>query len=131
MPRVLHTFFASAAFSSVAAGFYEFEFRVTYDVNATSTGAGFTVRTVGGSNSYQAIVTDYLALITDASSIPGGFSADLTVASSRVTSGNTAIVRGVVNVTSTTDIRLQYRTETATTTSVTVTNVIGYLFKKS
>lgn len=122
---------SSAAFSSVAAGFYEFEFRVTYDVNATSTGAGFTARTVGGSNSYQAIVTDYLALTTDASSIPGGFSTDLTVASSRVTSGNTAIVRGVVNVTSTTDIRLQYRTETATTTSVTVTNVIGYLFKKS
>lgn len=122
---------SSAAFSSVAPGFYEFEFRITYDVNATTTGAGFTVRSVGGSIPYNAIVTDYLTQGTDASSIPGGFSTDLTVVSSRITSGNTAILRGVANVASTTDIRLQYRTEIATTTSVTVTNVIGYLFKKS
>jgi hypothetical protein len=114
------------------AGMYEFEYRVTYNANATTTGAGFTARnTVGGTVDYSAVEVGVDALAADRSTFRGGFGADLVAASSRLTSGNSAIVRGraVFNAAST--IRLQFRTEIATTTTITVTDVIGFIRRVS
>ena len=83
---------SSASFLSVQPGFYEIQFRVTHDVNATTTGVGFTLRSSGGSIPYNAVVTNYSSGLGDASSIPGGFSTNAVVTSSRQTTGITAII---------------------------------------
>jgi hypothetical protein len=114
------------------AGMYEFEYRVTYNANATTTGAGFTARqTVPGSADYSAIEAGVDALTADRSSFRGGFQVDFAAASSRATTANSGIIRGraVFNAAST--IRLQFRTEIATTTTITVTDVIGFIRRVS
>jgi len=110
------------------AGMYEFEYRVTYNANATTTGAGFTARnTVGGTADYTAIETGVDAGSGDRSTFRGGFSTDLVAASSRATTANAAIVRGRVIFNAASAVRLQFRTEIVTTTTITVTNVIGFI----
>jgi hypothetical protein len=110
------------------AGMYEFEYRVTYNANATTTGAGFTARnTVGGTADYSAIETGVDAGSGDRSTFRGGFALDVVAASSRATTGNQAIIRGRVIFNAASAIRLQFRTETVTTTTITVTNVIGFI----
>jgi hypothetical protein len=110
------------------AGMYEFEYRVTYNANAVGTGAGFTARnTVGGTADYAAIETGVDAGAGDRSTFRGGFSLDVVSSTSRVTTGNQAIVRGRVIFNAASAIRLQFRTETVTTTTITVTDVIGFI----
>jgi hypothetical protein len=114
------------------AGMYEFEYRVTYNANATTTGAGFTLRnTVGGTVDYSAIETGVDTLAADRSTFRGGFQFDFAAASSRVTSGNVAIIRGRAVFNAASAIRLQFRTEIATTTTITVTDVIGFIRRVS
>jgi hypothetical protein len=110
------------------AGMYEFEYRVTYNANAVGTGAGFTARnTVGGTADYSAIETGVDAGAGDRSTFRGGFALDVVSSTSRVTTGNQAIVRGRVVFNAASAIRLQFRTETVTTTTITVTDVIGFI----
>jgi hypothetical protein len=110
------------------AGMYEFEYRITYNANAVGTGAGFTARnTVGGTADYSAIETGVDAGSGDRSTFRGGFALDVVSSTSRVTTGNQAIVRGRVIFNAASAIRLQFRTETVTTTTITVTDVIGFI----
>jgi hypothetical protein len=110
------------------AGMYEFEYRVTYNANAVGTGSGFTARnTVGGTADYAAIETGVDAGTGDRSTFRGGFALDIVSSTSRVTTGNGAIVRGRVIFNAASAIRLQFRTETVTTTTITVTDVIGFI----
>jgi hypothetical protein len=110
------------------AGMYEFEYRVVYNANATTTGAGFTIRnTVGGTVDYSAIEMGADTLAADRSTFRGGFQFDFAAASSRATTGNAAIVRGRAVFNAASAIRLQFRTEIATTTTITVTDVIGFI----
>lgn len=110
------------------AGMYEFEYRITYNANATTTGAGFAARnTVGGTVDYASIEVGLDTLSGDRSTFRGGFVADLFAASSRATTGNAAIVRGRVVFNAASAVRLQFRTEIATTTTITVTDVIGFI----
>ena len=114
------------------AGMYEFEYRVTYNANAVGTGSGFTARnTVGGTADYAAIETGVDAGTGDRSTFRGGFALDIVSATSRVTTGNQAIVRGRVIFNAASAIRLQFRTETVTTTTITVTDVIGFIRRVS
>jgi hypothetical protein len=114
------------------AGMYEFEYRVTYNANATATGAGFTARnTVGGTADYSAIETGLDAGAGDRSTFRGGFSLNVVSSTSRVTTGNQAIVRGRVIFNAASAIRLEFRTETVTTTTITVTDVIGFIRRVS
>jgi hypothetical protein len=114
------------------AGMYEFEYRVTYDANATTTGAGFTVRnTVGGTIDYAAIETGVDTQAGDRSTFRGGIPTDLVAASSRATTANNAIIRGRLVFNAASAIRLQFRTEIATTTTITVTSVIGFIRRVS
>jgi len=93
-----------------------------------STGAGFTARnTVGGTADYSAIETGVDAGSGDRSTFRGGFALDVVSSTSRVTTGNQAIVRGRVIFNAASAIRLQFRTETVTTTTITVTDVIGFI----
>jgi hypothetical protein len=114
------------------AGMYEFEYRITYNANATTTGAGFTARnTVGGTADYSAIETGVDAGSGDRSTFRGGFALDVVSATSRVTTGNQAIVRGRVIFNAASAVRLQFRTEIVTTTTITVTDVIGFIRRVS
>jgi hypothetical protein len=114
------------------AGMYEFEYRVTYNANAVGTGSGFTARnTVGGTADYSAIETGVDAGSGDRSTFRGGFALDVVSATSRVTTGNQAIVRGRVIFNAASAIRLQFRTETVTSTTITVTDVIGFIRRVS
>jgi hypothetical protein len=114
------------------AGMYEFEYRVIYNANATTTGAGFTIRnTVGGTVDYSAVETGVDTAVADRSTFRGGFGADLVAATSRVTTGNAGIIRGRAVFNAASAIRLQFRTEIATSTTITVTDVIGFIRRVS
>jgi hypothetical protein len=114
------------------AGMYEFEYRVTYNANAVGTGAGFTARnTVGGTADYSAIETGVDAGAGDRSTFRGGFELNVVSTTSRLTTGNSAIVRGRAIFNAASAIRLQFRTETVTTTTITVTDVIGFIRRVS
>jgi hypothetical protein len=112
----------------LGAGMYEFEYRVTYNANATTTGAGFTARnTVGGTADYASVETGVDTGSGDRSTFRGGFVVDLVAVSSRATTGNQCIVRGRAIFNAASAIRLQFRTEIVTTTTITVTDVIGFI----
>jgi hypothetical protein len=111
-----------------SAGLYEVEYRVTYDANATTTGAGFSIRnTVGGTLDYNAVTAFLDAVTSDKGVVVGGTTTSLAVASSRATTANTAIVHANLIFNAASAIRLQFRTEIATSTTITVTNVIGFI----
>lgn len=110
------------------AGMYEFEYRITYSANATTTGAGFTVRnTVGGTLDYATVEVGVDTQSGDRSTFRGGFQTDIPAASSRGTTSNTGVVRGRTVFNAASAIRLQFRTEIATTTTITVTDVVGFI----
>jgi hypothetical protein len=110
------------------AGMYEFEYRITYSANATTTGAGFTVRnTVGGTLDYATVEVGVDTQSGDRSTFRGGFQTDIPAASSRGTTSNSGVVRGRTVFNAASAIRLQFRTEIATTTTITVTDVVGFI----
>jgi hypothetical protein len=110
------------------AGMYEFEYRITYSANATTTGAGFTVRnTVAGTLDYGTVEAGVDTQSGDRSTFRGGFATDISAASSRATTGNIGVVRGRTVFNAASAIRLQFRTEIATTTTITVTDVVGFI----
>lgn len=109
------------------AGLYEFIYRVTYNAAATTTGACFTARnTVGGAASFSAIESGLDTQSGDRSTFRGGFASLMYSASSRVTSGNVAFVKGSAIFNAASAIRLQFASE-VNTSAITVTNVIGYI----
>jgi hypothetical protein len=114
-----------------SAGMYEFLYRVTYDAAATTTGSCFTPRnTVGGTADFTAIESGLDTLSGDRSTFRGGFASLQYAASSRLTSGNTAIVKGTVIFNAASAIRLQFASE-VNLSAITVTNVIGYIRRVS
>lgn len=117
-------------FTIPSPGLYEVEYRITYNANATTTGAGFAIRnTVGGTLDYNTVEAGMDTQSGDRSTIRGGVSTDVAVASSRVTSGNTAVVRANLIFNAASAIRLQFRSEIAAT--ITITNVVGFIRRKS
>lgn len=121
---------ASAAFNSLAPGFYIGEFYIGYSAAATTTGARFGLNgTV--TQDYLTIFIGYSTLAGDRSSAQtGSFDGGAAAPSSIGTSGNSAVVQFTINITVTGDLVLRFATEIAGS-AITVTNVIGFIRRVS
>jgi len=117
---------SSAAFTISNAGEYEFEFYVTYDSGATSTGIQLSV---SGTTtfSYLNTLVSYSVLSTDRSTTQfDAYDGGRPASSSATTTANGAIVKGSIIATAGGSLNLRFASEGAGL-SVTITNVIGRL----
>jgi len=121
---------ASAAFNSLAPGFYIGEFFIGYNAAATTTGARFALN--------GTVTQDYLTYLIGYSTQSGDrssaqtqtFDSGAPAPSSISTTGNNAILQFTVNVTVTGDLVLRFASEVGGS-AITVTNVIGFIRRVS
>jgi len=117
---------ASAAFTGIAAGFYEFNFFGTYNAAATSTGARFSVNGTMTQDFLNFLIS-YSTLNTDRSSFQAGvFDGGASSISSVATTANNFILTGNINVTVTGDLVLRFATEVGGS-AITLTALTGFL----
>ncbi|MFO0447242.1 MAG: hypothetical protein ACK52I_00905 [Pseudomonadota bacterium] len=116
----------SAAFTGIASGRYTFEFAITYNAAATSTGSLFVLQ--GANGTYLTYTTNYQTLAADGSStaVIGLSPAAIATASSRATTNNYAIVQGNFYSSGSGSLTLQFATEVAGS-AITATAIVGWI----
>lgn len=121
---------ASAALTASEVGFYEFEFFLTYNAAATTTGAFFSINGTAVSDYFTADL-GYSVLSTDRGNYQiGTFNGGIPMSSSVVTTGNNCLIQGKINVTTPGTILPRFATE-INASAITVTAIKGFLRKLS
>jgi len=115
---------------ALTAGVWDVYYNISYNSAATTTGAHFTL---GASGALAASHISGACLYTSGTggadnSIIAGFDSGLAVASSRVTTGNGAVIMATMIVTTGGDCVLRWRSET--TSAITITNIMGFAVQK-
>jgi len=119
---------SSAEWTIPSTGLFQFEFFITHNAAATSTGAFFSLNGTA-TYSYLSCGIGYSTLSTDRGNFQiRNFNAGVAASSSLVTSGNPVLMTGTINVTATGTLLLRFATEVAGS-AITVTNVYGLLRK--
>lgn len=108
-------------------GFYHFRMFGTYNVNATTTGAFFSL-SGDASNTYFDCDIGYTTAVGDRGQNQfGNYGGGTVVASSLFTVGNTMLLNGFIKATSTGYLKLMFATEVNTSTSVTLISLKGFI----
>ncbi len=108
-------------------GFYHFRMFGTYSVNATGTGAFFSL-SGDVSNTHFDCDIGYTTAVGDRGQNQfGSYGGGTIVASSLFTVGNTILLNGYIQATSTGHLNLMFATEVNTSTSVTLNSLKGFL----
>jgi len=122
---------SSAKVTVPGAGQYYFEFFATYSANATTTGAWFSVNGTPTFNYLSASVGQTTAVGDRGQNQFRVYDGGSVMASSLFTGAfNTCIVQGIIDATSSGDLFLRFATEIATTTTITVTAVVGFIQRR-
>ncbi len=116
---------------ALAVGVWDVYYAITYNAAVTTTGAHFTL---GASGSLAASNIIGACLYTTGTgdadnSIIAAFDGGNPVASSRVTSGNGAIIMATLVVTTAGDVVVRFRSEVGAS-AITITNVMGFAVRK-
>lgn len=119
---------SSAGWDNIPPGFYELSFCVTYDANATSTGAKFSLNG-SATQSFLSGMASYRPMTTDSSTSNfNGYDVGTTSASSFATTNNIAFMQVYLTLTTLGNLRLRFAAESGGT--ITVQNVTGFLMRK-
>lgn len=119
----------STTFTFPSTGLYHVQYIITYDANATTTGALFSVNGTSVFD-YISVFVSYRVLATDRSTDQSaGFNGGVASTSSNATSSNRGLVDVWINVTTVGTILLRAASEVVVASGITVTDVKGFMQK--